>query len=343
MTSLGHLWQTAPWVTCRGDICIQRRYTCSKCARKKQSPYLARIAARVSSQGLKSQAVPEKQDLVIGCALLRTAYQYVGSRRCSLCSPCQPRSQPSSQYRAGGKAHLNTRPQVRRVLAGIISHPPESLKEVPEPDACLQGLLQHPSGERKGKDSSRSLAAARRVPETSKGVAVNFPSHRPPGWCGHESVEKAFKTVTCDFPHRGSHGKVRDKGGKRMRRDAYPFLANCSPLQSSKYPSHTPPKQGGHDISSSAKPPEELPAPRSCPTQPTSASGCRVVPWMQSWGIRGQKMSFPGREEWCLHHDHFRAGLATRPRKSCLGRGEGTTWGARGWNRDSTWVREACG
>lgn len=46
----------------------------SKCARDKQSPSFARIAVRDSLPGLNSQAVPEKQDLFVVCALLRIAY-----------------------------------------------------------------------------------------------------------------------------------------------------------------------------------------------------------------------------------------------------------------------------
>ena len=106
-TSLGHLLADCP----TSHICIQGCYTYSECARDKQSLYFARITVKGSLQGLNSQPVPEKQDLVIGCVLLRIAYRYVGSCRCSLCSPCKPRSQPSSRYRAAGKAHLSTRLQ----------------------------------------------------------------------------------------------------------------------------------------------------------------------------------------------------------------------------------------
>lgn len=147
-TSPGRLPHKLP---CRGDICIQGCYMYGKCARDKQSPYFTRISVRGSLQRLNSQAAPEKQDLFIDRALLRTAYRYVGSCHCSLCSPRL--AWESAFLSVGGKTHLNTWPQVRRVSAGIISHPPESLEEVPDPHACLQVLQQHQADERKGKDS----------------------------------------------------------------------------------------------------------------------------------------------------------------------------------------------
>lgn len=57
------------------------------------------------------------------------------------------------------------------------------------------------------------------------------------------------------------------------------LLANCSPLQSSKYPSPTPSKQEGYDIVFGVKPPKELPAPCLCSTWHASASSSRTLLW----------------------------------------------------------------
>lgn len=97
---------------CRGDICIQGCQMYSRCARDRQSPYFARISVRGFLQELNSQAVPENQDLGIGCALLRSwitslpSLQPMRAQELAFLS-AQSRWEGPPEYRAAGLPRLS--------------------------------------------------------------------------------------------------------------------------------------------------------------------------------------------------------------------------------------------
>lgn len=145
----------------RGHIC---RYSCYTTV---DGLWVSNTVASVLCKDL-SQGFPTRPEFTARSLKANLYYRLYSAENCIVLwqimllfslLPTLPQSQASSGSGAAGKAHLNAEQQVCCILAGVTSHPPEPLKEVSDPYACLQASFKWEKG--KGELSCASTACLR--------------------------------------------------------------------------------------------------------------------------------------------------------------------------------------
>lgn len=175
----------------------------------------------------------------------------------------EPGNQPFPQDRAGGKAHLNPHrdhvPSTRIPAGGA------------RPPCCLQGSQQHPSDERERTASAPPFWHSVSQKPLNESLLIFAPTV-PLDSVGTIVWKKLSELWLVISPRKGRLGTREGSAWERTL---------THPLQSSKYPFHNPPEQGGSGILFSVKSPELLLAPCSCHTWHKFC--------LQLWGCAGNR------------------------------------------------------